>query len=67
MTGVVWIIVMFLSDSHSDGTHSLQRIIETDAILFLQTDEEQTGTWMSWGWAHFSKFSFLGELFFKLF
>ncbi len=27
-TGEVWIIVMFLSaDSHSDGTHSLQRII----------------------------------------
>ncbi len=25
-TGVVWIIVMFLSDSHSDGTHSLQSI-----------------------------------------
>ncbi len=24
-TGVVWIIVMFLSDSHSDGTHSLLR------------------------------------------
>ncbi len=23
-TGVLWIIVMFLSDSHSDGTHSLQ-------------------------------------------
>ncbi len=25
-TGAVWIIVMFLSDSHSDGTHSLQSI-----------------------------------------
>ncbi len=25
-TGVLWIIVMFLSDSHSDGTHSLQSI-----------------------------------------
>ncbi len=24
--GLVWIIVMFLSDSHSDGTHSLQSI-----------------------------------------
>ncbi len=24
-TGVVWIIVMFLSDSHSDGSHSLLR------------------------------------------
>ncbi len=26
VNGVVWIIVMFLSDSHSDGTHSLQSI-----------------------------------------
>ncbi len=34
-TGVVWIIVMFLSDSHSDGTHSLQRHWCSDA--FLQT------------------------------
>ncbi len=24
LTGVLWIIMMFLSDSHSDGTHSLQ-------------------------------------------
>ncbi len=33
--GVVWIIVMFLSDSHSDGTHSLQSIHywDTDAML----------------------------------
>ncbi len=33
-TGVVWIIVMFLSDSHSDGTHSLQSIHcwDTDAV-----------------------------------
>ncbi len=34
-TGVVWIIVMFLSDSHSDGTHSLQSIHCWDT--FLQT------------------------------
>ncbi len=26
INGVLWIIVMFLSDSHSDGTHSLQSI-----------------------------------------
>ncbi len=25
-TGVLWIIVMFLSDSHSNGTNSLQSI-----------------------------------------
>ncbi len=36
-TGVVWIIVMFLSDSHSDGTHSLQSIHcwDTDAMLYF--------------------------------
>ncbi len=32
-TGVVWIIVMFLSDSHSDGTHSLQSIHCWDTLL----------------------------------
>ncbi len=34
-TGVLWIIVMCLSDSHSDGTHSLQSIHcwDTDAEL----------------------------------
>ncbi len=34
-TGVVWIIVMFLSDSHSDGTHSLtaEHPLVTDAML----------------------------------
>ncbi len=26
ITDGLWIIVMFLSDSHSDGTHSLQSI-----------------------------------------
>ncbi len=37
-TGVLWIIVMFVSDSHSDGTHSLQSIHcwASDA-KFLQT------------------------------
>ncbi len=47
-TGVLWIIVMFLSDSHSDGTHSLQSIHcwDTDAdlqITFLQI-------WVIFGW-----------------
>ncbi len=34
-TGVLWIIVMFLSlmDSRSDGTHSLQRIHWCDVML----------------------------------
>ncbi len=35
-TGVVWIIVMFLSDSHSDGTHSLQSIHCWASATFLQ-------------------------------
>ncbi len=29
---MLWIIVMFLSDSHSDGTHSLQRHISTNLM-----------------------------------
>ncbi len=35
-TGVVWIIVMCLSDSHSDGTHSPQSIHCWDTDAFLQ-------------------------------
>ncbi len=43
-TGVVWIIVMFLSDSHSDGTHSLQSIHcwDTDAMLHFSKSDEET-------------------------
>ncbi len=53
-TGVVWIIVMFLSDSHSDGTHSLQSIHcwDTDAEThFSKSDEETNSSWsqMTWG------------------
>ncbi len=35
-TGVVWIIVMFLSDSHSDGTHSLPLLRHWCNATFLQ-------------------------------
>ncbi len=35
-TWVVWIIVMFLSDSHSDGTHSLQSIQFQHIFIFLR-------------------------------
>ncbi len=31
----LWIIVMFLSDSHSDGTHSLQSIHYWDSVTTL--------------------------------
>ncbi len=39
-----------LSDSHSDGTHSLQSIHcwDTDAMLhFSKSDEETNSSWMS--------------------
>ncbi len=56
-SGVMWIIVMFLSDSHSDGTHSLQSIHcwDTDAVLhFSKSDEESNSSTscMTWGWEH---------------
>ncbi len=45
-TGVLWIIVMFLSDSHSDGTHSLQsiRCWDTDAMLHFYKSDEETNS-----------------------
>ncbi len=41
-TGLVCIIVMFLSDSHSDGTHSLQSIHcwDTDAVMYFYKFDE---------------------------
>ncbi len=52
-TGVLWIIVMFLSDSHSDGTHSLQSIHywDTDTEThFSKSDEEinLSTSWTTW-------------------
>ncbi len=43
-TGGVWIIVMFLSDSHSDGTHSLQsiRCWARDVMLYFSKSDEET-------------------------
>ncbi len=38
LTDGLWIIVMFLSDSLSDGTHSLQSIHWWDTDEMLQTD-----------------------------
>ncbi len=45
-TGVVWIIVMFLSDSHSDGTHSLQSIHcwDTDVETHFYKPDEETNS-----------------------
>ncbi len=54
-TGVVWITVMFLSDSHSDGTHSLQSIHcwDTDAMLHFSKSDEETKSCTSWTAWHF--------------
>ncbi len=42
-------------DSHSDGTHSLQRIHwwASDAVLHFSKSDEETNpstSWMAWGW-----------------
>ncbi len=47
-------------DSHSDGTHSLQRIHwwASDVMLhFYKSDEETNSStsWMVWGWLHFQQ------------
>ncbi len=56
-------------DSHSDGTHSLQRIHcwASDVMLHFSKSDEETNSstsWLAWGWAHFH---FLNDLtyFFK--
>ncbi len=55
-TGVVWIIVMLLSDSHSDGTHSLtaEHPLMSDVMLHFSKSDAETNSpmfWMSWGLA----------------
>ncbi len=47
-------------DSHSDGTHSLQRIHwwESDVMLHFSKSDEETNSstpWMAWGWVHFQQ------------
>ncbi len=44
--GVVCIIVMILSDSHSDGTHSLQGVHcwDTDAVMHFSKSDEETNS-----------------------
>ncbi len=64
-TGVVWIIVMFLSDSHSDGTHSLQSIHwwDTDEMLhFSKSDEETNSSGLPEGDDILCKFPFWVEV-----
>ncbi len=63
-TGVVWIIVMFLSDSHSDGTHSLQSIHcwDTDVILHFSKSDEETNSSTSWMSELSANFHFWSQL-----
>ncbi len=66
-TGVVWIIVMFLSDSHSDGTHSLQstHYWDTDAETHFYKPDKETNSsksQMTWGWALFQQIIIFEEL-----
>ncbi len=54
-------------DSHSDGTHSLQRIHWWASDVILQVDfsksvlvEKQTLSWMAWGWVHIQQIFIIG-------
>ncbi len=64
-TGVVCIIVMFLSDSHSDGTHSLQSIHcwTSDGMLHFSKYDEETNSSTSrtsWEWGVLQLISIFG-------
>ncbi len=55
-------------NSHSDGTHSLQRIYwwASDVMGNFSISEEETNSstsWVFWGWVNVSKLSFLKEQF----
>ncbi len=63
-TGVVWIIVMFLSDSHSDGTHSHPLLRHWCSDAFLQTWWRNKLIYISDDLRR-SKFSFLVNYSFK--
>ncbi len=60
--------VVFISclDSHSDGTHSLQRIhcwASEGMLHFSKSDKETNSSCMNWGWVHFQQIVILGKLF----
>ncbi len=55
-----WDVFISCLDSHSDGTHSLQRIHwwASDVILnYSKSDEESNSStyWMAWGRVHFQQ------------
>ncbi len=65
LTDGLEIIVMFLSDSHSDGTHSLQSIHcwDTDAETHFSKSDEETNSstsWMAWGCVHLQQIFIFG-------
>ncbi len=52
-------------DSHSDGTHSLQRIHcwDTDAVTHFSKSDEETNSstsWLAWGWGCFQQIFIFG-------
>ncbi len=52
-------------DSHSDGTHSLQRIhlwASDEMLHFSKSDEETNSStfWMAWEWVHFQQILIFG-------
>ncbi len=69
-TGVVWITCGLLwciscLDSHSDGTHSLQRIHwwACDVMLHFSKSDEETNSstsWKVWGWVQFQRIFIFG-------
>ncbi len=56
----LWWCFYQLMDSHSDGTHSLQRIhcwVSDVTLHFSKSDEETNSStsWMAWAWGHFQQ------------
>ncbi len=66
-TGVYWWcfyqqLYQFLSDSHSDGTHSLQRIHGWARNVMLRFSKSvlSSSSWMASGWVHFQQILIFG-------
>ncbi len=69
-TRVMWIIMMFLIsclNSHSDGTHSLQRILWWTSDVLLNFSKSipikktnLSTSWKTWGWINFKQIVIFG-------
>ncbi len=60
-SGLLWCFYQLL-DSHSDGTHSLQRIYwsVSDVMLNFSKSDEETNSSTSWmAWAHFQQLLYM--------